>query len=80
MPSHSNRRGKSPPLSHITPFEGKSPQFDKSVFIDPTARPIGDILLGSDVGVFPFALLRGDSNRISQRGVRSRSNRGAGLE
>jgi carbonic anhydrase/acetyltransferase-like protein (isoleucine patch superfamily) len=65
MPSHSNRRGKSPPLSHITPFQGKSPQFDKSVFIDPTARLIGDILLGSDVSVFPFALLRADSNRIT---------------
>ena len=65
MTTKSNRRGKSPPLSHITPFEGKSPQFDKSVFIDPTARLIGDVLLGSDVSVFPFALLRGDSNRIT---------------
>ncbi len=47
------------------PFEGKSPQFDKTVFIDPTARLIGDILLGSGVSVFPFALLRADSNRIT---------------
>ena len=65
MASHSNRKGKSPPLSHITPFEGKSPQFDETVFIDPTARLIGDIVLGAGVSVFPFALLRGDSNRIT---------------
>lgn len=65
MASYSNRRGKSPPFSHITPFEGKSPQFDKTVFIDPTARLIGDILLGSGVSVFPFGLLRADSKRIT---------------
>jgi len=71
MASNSNRRGKSPPLSHITPFEGKSPQFDESVFIDPTARLIGDIVLGSGVSVWPFVLLRADSNRIvvGQRSV-----------
>jgi carbonic anhydrase/acetyltransferase-like protein (isoleucine patch superfamily) len=64
MSSNPNRRGKSPPLSHITPFEGKSPQFDKTVFIDPTARLIGDIVLGSGVSVWPFTILRADSNRI----------------
>lgn len=48
----------------ITPFEGKSPQFDETVFIDPTARLIGDIILGPGVSVWPFALLRADSNRI----------------
>jgi carbonic anhydrase/acetyltransferase-like protein (isoleucine patch superfamily) len=64
MTSNSSRRGKSPLLSHITPFEGKSPQFDKTVFIDPTARLIGDIVLKPDVSVWPFALLRADSNRI----------------
>ena len=51
-------------LNHITPFEGKSPQFDETVFIDPSARLIGDILLGPHVSIFPFALLRADSNRI----------------
>jgi carbonic anhydrase/acetyltransferase-like protein (isoleucine patch superfamily) len=64
MTSTSNRRGKAPPLSHITPFGGKSPQFDKSVFIDPTARLIGDVLLGQDVSVWPLTVLRADSNRI----------------
>jgi len=51
-------------LSHITPFEGKSPQFDETVFIDPSARLIGDVVLGPHVSIFPFALLRADSNRI----------------
>ncbi len=49
---------------HITPFEGKSPRFDETVFIDPSARLIGDILLGPHVSIFPFALLRADSNCI----------------
>ena len=64
MASNSNRRGKSPPLSHITPFEGKSPQFDETVFVDPTARLIGDIILQPGVSVWPFTILRADSNRI----------------
>jgi carbonic anhydrase/acetyltransferase-like protein (isoleucine patch superfamily) len=62
--SISNRRGKSPPLSHITPFEGKFPQFDESAFIDPTARLVGDVLLGPEVSVWPLTVLRADSNRI----------------
>jgi carbonic anhydrase/acetyltransferase-like protein (isoleucine patch superfamily) len=70
MTSNSNRRGKAPPLLHITPFEGKSPQFDESVFIDPTARLIGDVLLGSEVSVWPLTVLRADSNRIVV-GIRS---------
>jgi carbonic anhydrase/acetyltransferase-like protein (isoleucine patch superfamily) len=48
----------------ITPFEGRSPQFDETVFIDPTARLIGEVILESGVSVWPFALLRADSNRI----------------
>jgi len=61
-----NSKRREPSLSHffITSFEGKSPQFDKTVFIDPTARLIGDVILGSGVGVWPFAVLRADSNRI----------------
>ena len=64
MTTKSNRRGKAPPLSQVTPFEGRSPQYDETVFIDPTARLIGDVLLGPDVSVWPFVVLRADSNRI----------------
>jgi gamma-carbonic anhydrase len=48
----------------ILSFDGKSPQFDETVYIDPTARLIGDVLLGPGVSIYPFALLRADSNRI----------------
>lgn len=48
----------------ITPFEGKSPQFDETVFIDPSARLIGEIILKKEVSIWPFALLRADSDRI----------------
>jgi carbonic anhydrase/acetyltransferase-like protein (isoleucine patch superfamily) len=64
MASNSNRSGQSPPLSHITPFEGKSPQFDETVFIDPTARLIGDVILGPNVSIWPLTVLRADSSRI----------------
>jgi carbonic anhydrase/acetyltransferase-like protein (isoleucine patch superfamily) len=65
MPSNSNQRAQSFPLSHITPYDGKSPKFDETVFIDPTARLIGDIILGPNVSIWPFVLLRADSNRIT---------------
>jgi carbonic anhydrase/acetyltransferase-like protein (isoleucine patch superfamily) len=64
MPLNSDGRAQSSSFSHITPYEGKAPQFDETVFIDPTARLIGDIVLGMGVSVWPFALLRADSNRI----------------
>ena len=51
-------------LYPITPFEGKSPQFDETVFIDPSARLIGEVILGQEVSIWPFALLRADSDRI----------------
>lgn len=52
------------PILHITPFEGKSPQFDETVFIDPSARLIGEVILGKEASIWPFALLRADSDRI----------------
>jgi carbonic anhydrase/acetyltransferase-like protein (isoleucine patch superfamily) len=64
MALNSKQKGKSSFLTHITPYEGKTPHFDETVFIDPTARLIGDIVLGPGVSVWPFALLRADSNRI----------------
>lgn len=51
-------------LNHITPFEGKSPQFDETVFIDPSARLIGEVILEREASVWPDALLRADSDRI----------------
>ncbi len=64
MASSSKGKGQAIPLSHITPFNGKSPQFDKTVFIDPTARLIGEVILGSGVSIWPYAVLRADSSRL----------------
>lgn len=51
-------------LNHITSFDGKSPQFDETVFIDPSARLIGDVILKKESSVWPLALLRADSDQI----------------
>jgi len=59
-----SRRGKSVCLPNIVPFDGESPQFDETVFVDPSARLIGAVILGPEVSIWPFALLRADSNRI----------------
>ncbi|MGQ9509549.1 MAG: gamma carbonic anhydrase family protein [Thermodesulfobacteriota bacterium] len=58
------RREESPFIFQIIPFEGKSPQYDETVFIDPTARLIGDIKIGSHVSIWPLTVIRGDSNSI----------------
>jgi carbonic anhydrase/acetyltransferase-like protein (isoleucine patch superfamily) len=64
MASNPKRKRKSCPFISIMSFEGKSPQFDETVYIDSSARLIGDVVLESRASVFPFALLRADSNRI----------------
>ena len=50
-------------------FLGKSPQFDESVFIAPSADLIGDVTLGSDSSVWFNVTIRGDVNwiRIGER-------------
>ena len=58
------RKVNSVSLPNIIPFNGKSPQFDDTVFIDPSARLMGTVILGPEVSIWPFALLRADSNQI----------------
>lgn len=65
MVSNPKRRNPSSSFLPILSFDGKSPHFDETVYIDPTARLIGDVILGPGVSVYPFALLRADSNRIT---------------
>lgn len=50
--------------SQIISFEGRSPQYDETVFIDPTARLIGDVVIQSYASIWPLTVLRADSNRI----------------
>lgn len=48
----------------IRAFEGKQPSLDETSFIDPSALVIGQVRIGADTSVWPFAVLRGDVNQI----------------
>lgn len=48
----------------VTEFNNIAPSFDDSVYIDPAARVIGDVVFGKDCSVWPFATVRGDMHRI----------------
>jgi len=48
----------------IRAFQDKQPSFGKAVYIDRTATVIGDVHLGADVSIWPYATLRGDVNSI----------------
>src|SRR6218665_2030399 len=48
----------------IRSHKGIRPQLDESVFVDPTAVIIGDVVLGRDSSVWPYAIIRGDMHRI----------------
>ncbi|MFT4046047.1 MAG: gamma carbonic anhydrase family protein [Solimonas sp.] len=55
----------------IRPFAGATPVLGARVYVDEQAAVIGDVALGEDVSIWPFAALRGDVNRIV---VGARSN------
>lgn len=48
----------------IRSHKGLWPQLDASVFVDPTAVIIGDVVIGRDSSVWPYAIIRGDMHRI----------------
>lgn len=52
-------------------FLGRSPQFDESVFVAPSADIIGDVILGKESSVWFNVTIRGDVNRIE---IGDRSN------
>ena len=52
-------------------FADASPRVGARVYIDPRAHVSGAVELGDDVSIWPFAVLRGDVNRIE---VGARSN------
>ncbi len=45
-------------------FEEHWPRFPSSVYIDPSATVIGNVILEEDVSVWPQAVIRGDVNSI----------------
>lgn len=55
----------------MRPFRGRLPRLGSAVYIDEAARVIGDVELGDDASVWPFAVVRGDVNFIR---IGARSN------
>ena len=56
---------------NIVPFESHAPRLGARVYVDATARVIGDVGLGDDASVWPMAVLRGDIHAIR---IGARSN------
>ena len=48
----------------IREFEGILPNIDPTTYVDDTSLIIGDVEIGYDSSVWPFAVIRGDVNRI----------------
>lgn len=48
----------------IREFEGIMPNIDPTAYVDDTALVIGDVEIGSDSSVWPYAVIRGDVNQI----------------
>ena len=55
----------------IRSYKGISPTIDNTAYIDDAGLVIGDVVIGTDSSVWPFAVLRGDVNKIR---VGARSN------
>ncbi len=52
-------------LSNISAYLGVFPQLGRDVYIDQSARIMGDVTLGDDVSIWPGVVIRGDVNSIS---------------
>lgn len=48
----------------IRAFEGHTPELGATVFIDPSAVVIGDVVIGEHSSVWPNTTIRGDMHRI----------------
>jgi carbonic anhydrase/acetyltransferase-like protein (isoleucine patch superfamily) len=57
-PKHNNN-----PLS-IRSYQGHNPLLGERVYVDPMAVVIGDVELGENSSVWPYAIIRGDMHRI----------------
>jgi carbonic anhydrase/acetyltransferase-like protein (isoleucine patch superfamily) len=49
---------------NIRPYRNRLPNVGSGVYVDEAAVVIGDVELGTDVSLWPFAVARGDVNRI----------------
>ena len=50
--------------SVLRPFRDRLPTLGARAYVDPAATVIGDVVLGDDVSVWPFTVVRGDVNFI----------------
>jgi carbonic anhydrase/acetyltransferase-like protein (isoleucine patch superfamily) len=55
----------------INSFKGISPTLGKDVYVDSSARIVGDVVLGDDASIWPLVAARGDVNKIR---IGARSN------
>ncbi|GMM67593.1 gamma carbonic anhydrase family protein [Alteromonas sp. MTD1] len=55
----------------INSFKGISPTLGKNVYVDGSARIVGDVVLGDDASIWPLVAARGDVNKIR---IGARSN------
>ena len=62
----------------IQTYRGIVPTLGPGSWIDPTALVIGDVVLGEDVSIWPFTLIRGDVNHI-RIGARSNVQDGSAI-
>jgi carbonic anhydrase/acetyltransferase-like protein (isoleucine patch superfamily) len=53
------------PMPNIRPFRGQLPRIAEGVWVDDTALVIGDVTIGRDSSLWPYAVARGDINRIT---------------
>ncbi|MDG2364051.1 MAG: gamma carbonic anhydrase family protein [Methylococcaceae bacterium] len=52
-------------MSTLKSFKGLQPSVGAGVFIDVTARVIGDVILSDHVSIWPMAIVRGDVQQIT---------------
>ena len=53
-----------PPSLSIRSFQGHSPQLGGRVMVDPTAVVLGQVAIGDDSSIWPYAVIRGDMHFI----------------
>jgi carbonic anhydrase/acetyltransferase-like protein (isoleucine patch superfamily) len=51
-------------MSAIKPYKNHIPSIGERVYIEDSARVIGDVVLGDDCSVWPMAVIRGDMHKI----------------
>jgi len=58
-------------VNTLRPYRDITPSLGARVYVDEAARVVGDVVLGDDVSVWPFTVIRGDVNFVR---IGARSN------